>query len=263
MSFVFGIIACAAAAVVFLLNNGNLSQFLDAKAGLFVVAGMVGIAFATNSFSNIADNVKTILRVLMSNSKPGALYNKILDIAQTARKDGILSLENLEKSVDDAILKKGLILLSGSADRDTIESILRSDAAFTGEKEKRSQEFLERLSILAQVTGMIGTLVEIVQMLYTYKSPQIFAPVMARSLLPAVYGALTAYLLLVPLQYRVRSGSEKLGVLRELSINGVLSIHSGEPPFIAKERLKIYLGGKSVQDRGDGHGRSSFAKPDR
>lgn len=98
--------------------------------------------------------------------------------------------------------------------------------------------------MFAMGIGMAGTLLEIVQMLYTYTGPQKLAFGIARSLLPVVYGAIISYLVFLPLASRVRVGAEKQRVVRELSIEGVLAIHAGEPSQIVEERLSVFISGR-------------------
>lgn len=240
MSFILGIVLCAAALGVIVMGGGNPAKLLDYNALLLVAAGMAGVMFIICPLPTFIKNLRTAAKVLRGSSGTHKLVDQIMDLVQTARREGVLALEGREDEVNDEILKKGLVLISGSADRETIESILLKEAEHAGQKEKSAQEFIERIAVMLPGIGMIGTLVEIVQMLYTYRGPQMLAPGIARALLPVVYGGIAAYLILMPLASRVRSGADRLRSQRELAIQGVLAIQAGEPPHIAEERLSVY-----------------------
>jgi chemotaxis protein MotA len=240
MSFIMGILICAAGFAMIVFGGVNPARLLDYKALVLAVAGTLGIMFVISPLPAILQNISTVAKTLRKRVSSQKLILQIMELVQMARHDGILALEGCEAGITDAILKKGLILVAGSADRETIKSILLKDAEKNAEEEKSAQEFIEHVAMMSPVIGMIGTLVEIVQMLYTYKGPTMLAPGIAKALLPVVYSAIIAYLIIMPLASRVKSGSDKLKRQRELAIEGVLAIQAGEPQHIAEERLLIY-----------------------
>jgi chemotaxis protein MotA len=244
MSFIIGLVLCAAALAAIILGGGNIANLLDGKALLFVVLGTAGLVFITSPMNSIPKTVHNAAGTLRKGQKPDNLIEQIMNFVQTARHSGILALEGSENSVDDPIIKKGLILITGSADRETIKSILANDAKYMTDVEKSAQEFIERIAAMTVGIGMIGTLIKIVQMLYVYKGPQTLAPGIANALLPVVYSGILAYIVLMPLASRVKSGSDRRKLQRELSIQGVLAIQSGEPPYIVEQRLSRFARAK-------------------
>ncbi|HEX2937558.1 MAG TPA: MotA/TolQ/ExbB proton channel family protein [Ruminiclostridium sp.] len=240
MSFIMGLVLCAAAVVAVVSGGGDPAKLIDFKALVFVAIGITGLILITSPMTSFLRDIGCAFAALKKPEKPQKLTKKIMNLVQTARHEGILALEGLESEIKDPILKKGIAMITGSADRETIESILKSDAEFYAEKEKSAQEFIERIAMMSPGIGMLGTLVEIVQMLYTYKGPQTLAPGIAKALLPVVYSGIIAYLLLMPLAARVKSGSEQRKQQRELAIQGVLAIQSGEPPHIVEQRLSRF-----------------------
>lgn len=243
MSFILGLVLCAAALAAIVMGGGSPERLLDYKALLFVLAGNIGLILITSPMASFLKIIRCAAGTLRRGVRPEKLIAQIMELVQTARREGVLALEGCEDTVKDPILKKGLVLITGSADRETIESILFKDAQFSSGLEKSAQEFIERIAVMSPGIGMIGTLVEIVQMLYTYKGPQILAPGIAKALLPVVYAGIIAYLILMPLASRVKSGSDRQKLQRELAIQGILAIQSGEPPYIVEQRLSRFAGG--------------------
>lgn len=249
MSFILGILVCGAALAIVLTHGGSPMLLFDARALMLVTVGSLGMMFVISPFKVLCKHVRTVVGIITNHDNVQKLIPQIMELVSVARKNGVLALEGREGKVDNVILKKGLILISSSADRESIGSILEEQAGFFKQEEKEALEFVERLEIMSPVIGMLGTLLEIVQMLFAYKGPQTFAPGVARALLPFVYGAIIAYLIIMPLASRIKSGSGKLAQLRELAIMGVMAIQAGEPPYIVEERLNVFTGGKSVRDR--------------
>ncbi|HEX3026315.1 MAG TPA: MotA/TolQ/ExbB proton channel family protein [Clostridia bacterium] len=240
MSFIIGVALSAVLIVITVMRGANPALLLDYKALLFVVGGTVGSILITFPFSDLRKEMATIAKLLAPQQHPQKLITRISELAQLARKEGVLSLDGKSKSVDDAILSKGLNLISVSADHEIIRNILEKESDFIGRQEKSAQDFFERLSVLTPGIGMVGTLLEIVQMLYRYTDPKKLAPEIAASLLPVVYGALLSYLILMPLASRLKVGANRRKMLRELAIEGVLALQAGEPPYIVEERLGVY-----------------------
>lgn len=246
MSLILGVlVACSGVALIF-LSGGSVGSLLSYKAIAFVLIGIIAVTLITSPGSSLFKRFARVAKTLRKPTKSEILIEKILTLVQTARREGILSLENQENTVSDSYVKKGLELITGSCERETIHEILQKDSDFESSEEKLAQDFIERIAILSPGIGMLGTLVEIVQMLYTYKGPETLAPGIANALLPVVYSGLIAYLILMPLVSRIKVGAEKHRLQRDLAIQGILAIQSGEPPYIVKARLQRYTSKKST-----------------
>lgn len=241
MSFLFGLVLSGFVFVVLALRGGNTAMLLDPVALILVFGGTLGSLLIITPISSLTYKIIIIKKTLGASEKPEKLLKEIMIIAQSARKKGLLSLESMESEIKNATLKKGINLILDSADAITIRSVLEKESSYISEKEKSAQELIERLAVFAPGIGMVGTLVQIVIMLGAYKNAETIAPQIAHSLLPVVYGAVLSYLLLFPLSARIKIGAEKKRAIRELSIEGVLAIQAGEPPFLVEQRLEVYL----------------------
>lgn len=247
MSLILGIAVCAVAVGLMALRGGTPAMLFDQNALFLIIIGMIGATFIICPFSFLKDIFSVIIQTLKPVKKTDKLVSDILELTQTARREGILALEGREKNVENHILKKGLTLISGSADAATVRNILEKESSVVGEKEKAAQELFERLAVFSPGIGMVGTLIEIVQMLYRFKGPSDLAPGIAKALLPVVYGAVCSYLILFPLAARIKAGADRQRDVRELAIEGVLSIEAGEPPHLVEERLEAFMTGRRIK----------------
>jgi chemotaxis protein MotA len=241
MSFIIGLVLSGFVFAVLALRGGNTAMLLDPVALMLVFGGTLGSLLIITPISSLIDKIITIKKTLGASEKPEKLLNEITIIAQTARKKGLLSLESMESEIKNLTLKKGVNLILDSVDAINIRSVLERESSYISEKEKSAQELIERLAVFAPGIGMVGTLVQIAIMLGAYKNALTIAPQIAHSLLPVVYGAVLSYVLLFPLAARIKTGAEKKRAIRELSIEGVLAIQAGEPPYLVEQRLEIYL----------------------
>jgi chemotaxis protein MotA len=99
----------------------------------------------------------------------------------------------------------------------------------------------ESLSVYAPAFGMIGTLVGLVRMLGKLHDPSTVGPALALALLTTLYGAVLAYLVFLPIAGKLRVKNEDEVMVREMMIEGVLSIQAGENPRIVEEKLRSFL----------------------
>lgn len=240
MSFLFGFALCALAVALLALHGGSAGVLWSPPALGLALLGMAGFCLLTTPLPVLRANLKAARRALRTRVDFGGMSEYLLALVQTARREGVLAIEGRSDGTKDPLLKAGLDLVAGSADRETILSVLGGQAKEAAEEEKAAGDFLERLAAILPGIGVLGTLVELVQMFYTYKGPQTLAPGLAKALLPVAYSACAAYLFLMPLSARVRAGSAKLKRYREEILQGVLAIQAGEAPFIARQRLAVY-----------------------
>lgn len=227
--------------VLLILRGGNPSMLLDIHALILILGGTFGSLLVICPPASLISTLSVIVRTLRPTQKDEELLTQITELAQTARRGGILALEGREREIRDPGLKKGIMLLLESADPAAIRSILEKETECISNSEKSAQDLLERLAAFAPGIGMVGTLVEIVMMLDRFSGMQSLAPQIAHSLLPVVYGAVFSYLLLYPIASRVKTSAEKKRKTRQLCIEGVLAIQGGEPPHLVEERLKAFL----------------------
>lgn len=241
MSFVLGIVISCIVLVSITLQNGNPAMLIDPSA-IVLVTGCTAASFLIICpFSALGETVSAMFRTLLPTKNIRGLFDQVVKLAAVARKNGILGLEGCELRTKDRILKKGIILLLESVDPETLRQILENDSARFSEKERTAQEVLERLAVFSPGIGMVGTLIQIVQVLNHFKNLSAIAPQIAHALLPMVYGAVISYLLLFPLAARIKCNAARRKTARDFLIEGVLAIQAGEPPQLIEQRFDSIL----------------------
>jgi chemotaxis protein MotA len=169
------------------------------------------------------------------------MIQRLVYFTEKARREGILALEDEVETLDDEFFKKGLQLVVDGSDPELVRNILETELAFVEERHKSGQGIFITMATLAPAFGMIGTLIGLINMLKHLDDPAVIGPNMAVALITTFYGALFANLICIPIasKLNIRSGQEVL--LKELVIEGVLSLQAGENPRLVEEKLKAFL----------------------
>ncbi len=246
--------------IVSILFSGNLIDFFD-PASIFCVFG--GVIFATGISYSI-ERIKSLFNALKVAVRKEKIdyhsdIDKIVEIANVARKNGLLALEEMSDQLDEPFLKKGILLVVDGSDPDLIRSILETEISVTKSRHADNRAILETAAAYAPAFGMIGTLIGLINMLRSLDDMSSLGPNMSVALVTTFYGTVLANLVFNPLAKRLKAigGSEYLR--KELIIEGIMAIQNGENPRIIQEKLNAFLSNAQQQmkkeDREDGAGK--------
>ncbi|MHB9027365.1 MAG: motility protein A, partial [Candidatus Latescibacterota bacterium] len=159
----------------------------------------------------------------------------------TARREGILSLEQAAMQVDDEFLKNGITLAVDGTEPEYIREIMTTEMDNIAERHKNGAAIMEAMGTYAPAFGMIGTLIGLVIMLRNMNDPSSIGAGMAVALITTFYGAVLANLVFMPIAGKLRLRSAHELLLKELCIQGIMAIQSGDNPRIVESKLKAFL----------------------
>lgn len=242
LSTVIGIVLGVTLIVISIMLGGSLGGFLDAPSAMIVFGGTLAATLVAFPIARVKEIlVLTKMTFTQRESNPDTIINDIIALANKARKEGLLSLEEAAESIQDDFLKKGLMLVVDGTDPDLVRNLLETELDFIEQRHKSGQSMFESMSSLAPGFGMIGTLIGLVNMLANMEDASTIGPSMAVALITTLYGAFLANLIFTPLanKLKIRSAGEILE--REIMVEGLLSIQAGENPRIIEEKLKAFL----------------------
>jgi chemotaxis protein MotA len=224
------------------IGLASIRDFIHLPSFLIVVGGTVAGTLINYPIAKVLEVSKILSNAFKKkDSNTLGLIEVIVELADKARKEGLLALEDAAYKLDDLFLQKGVLLVVDGTDPELVRSILETELAFLEERHKNGQNIFETMGALAPAFGMIGTLIGLIQMLKVLDDPSAIGPGMALALITTFYGALLANLIFIPIagKLKVRSGEELLS--KEVMIEGMLSIQAGENPRIIKEKLLAFL----------------------
>jgi len=232
----FGLVGSA------ILMGGNASAFVDIPSVIIVFGGTVAATLINFPLSDVLSVLGTTKNAFFHRENPPeSLVTKLVSFATIARREGILALESHASDAGDEFLERSIQLAIDGTAPELIKDILTTEIAFMEDRHANGQAILQAMGTFSPAFGMIGTLVGLVSMLATLDDPSTIGAGMAVALLTTLYGALLANVLFLPAagKLKVRTSNELLA--KELVIEGILSIQSGDNPRVVEQKLKAFV----------------------
>ncbi|MCR5691910.1 MAG: MotA/TolQ/ExbB proton channel family protein, partial [Eubacterium sp.] len=184
-----GILGCAGAVVYGIVSGDQgvaaLGNFWDLPSFLVTVLGaMMCMVTMSDSIGDFVASLKSfLLAIKVPKSNEGQTINQIIDLANTARKEGLLQLESAAEDIDDDFLKKGIMLIVDGTDQELVSSILETELECIEQRHGKKIAFWNNLAAMGPAWGMIGTLIGLINMLKLLDDPSSIGPNMAVALI--------------------------------------------------------------------------------
>lgn len=232
-------IACVAIA---LFTGGSLTAYVDIPSALIVLGGAAAatmMSFPLERFFQLpVVTAKALFNKPMDTLR---LIEQLVELAEVARRDGILALESLTEEMEEPFLVNGLRMAVDGSDPEVIESIMETELENLMDRHEAGRGMLEAVGRYAPAFGMIGTLVGLVAMLANMEDPSQIGAGMATTLITTLYGSLLANVVFLPMadKLAIRSNEEVLN--KTLVIQGVMAIQSGDNPRNIESKLMTFL----------------------
>ena len=254
---IIGLVAGAGLILIAILGKSDIGAFADTGSVMIVVGGAASAALISFPLRHVLGVAKVVKNCFFAKSQnPNELIADMVKYAEVARRDGILSLENLTSEIKDPFVVQGIQMAVDGTDPDLIETIMMSDLEAIEARHGEGKALFENFGKYAPAFGMIGTLIGLVIMLQNMADPAAIGPAMAVALLTTLYGALLANLVALPLADKLGLRSRDELMLKMIVIKGIMAIQSGDNPRIVEQKLKTFLPNSA---RGAGDGESQAA----
>lgn len=237
----FGIVLAA----IFL--GGSAGMFFNIPSMLIVIGGSLFVVLIKFSLQQFLGAISVAGKAFMFKLPPlDELIDEVVELAQTARKGGLLALESVE--VSHPFLKKGVGMLVDGYDEAVVREMLEKEIRLSNDRHSWGSKVFLALGDVGPAMGMIGTLIGLVQMLSNMDDPKAIGPAMAVALLTTLYGAMLATMVMLPISDKLilRQNEEKRAKL--LMLDGLLAIQAGQNPRIIESLLRTYLPGKKQEE---------------
>ena len=237
LAMIFGILDAADWNVANAVN-----AFIDIPSLIIVIGGTLGGVFLAFPMSAVINGFKAISKIFKApGGDPQSAIKEIVDLANLARREGILALEEKAANMEDPFLKKGIMLIVDGTDPELVRSILETEMTYIETRHGNSASVWSFIGAAGPAWGMIGTLIGLVLMLLELDDPDAIGPAMAVALLTTMYGSVLANYLAVPVENKLKFFNAEEIILKEILVEGMLSIQAGENPRIIEEKLKSFL----------------------
>lgn len=219
----------------------KLLVFWDTPSVLIVFGGAVASVLVAYPMKAVINSIKyNMMAIFHREFDPLATILQIVSLAETARREGLLSLENRMEEIDDPFLSGGIRMAVDGMSPEVVEAIMNTEIDAVNARHNYGRSVVANFGKYAPAFGMIGTLVGLVLMLADL-DPDKVGSGMAVALLTTLYGAILSNLFFLPM-------ADKLGFINdfelqvmEITLKGVVSIQAGENPRIIKQKLLTYV----------------------
>ena len=238
------VIGCALVVFGIISGGGTADQFIDIPSMAIVFGGTFGALFISYPFEMFKMIPKHFKLVFGKNPYDAMQYiQQIVDLAQEARKKGLLALEEKAADIEDKFLYDSIMLIVDAIEPDRVKRILETQVDYIDQRHDYVVGFYDRGAALAPAFGMIGTVIGLINMLGNLEmsDPSILGVGMSLALITTLYGSLLANLLFTPISSKLIVLHEQERLCLELIIEGVVSIQAGENPRHIEQKLISFL----------------------
>jgi chemotaxis protein MotA len=235
----------AGLAIVFIvqfLDGGSAASIILIPAMLLVFGGALAAGMAGGVLKDTL-GIGTLLKkaFLAKVTPPHLLVEDVVKLAERARREGLLALEDAVKTVEHPFLKRGLQLAIDGTDPEELHDILHAEVGAKKKADKAGMKLFESMGGYAPTIGIIGTVMGLVHVLENLDKPEQLGHSIAAAFVATLWGVLSANLIWLPLASRLARLSSLEVEEMELVIDGVLAIQAGSNPRLVAQKLRSLL----------------------
>ncbi|WP_404453666.1 flagellar motor protein MotP [Virgibacillus necropolis] len=235
-------------------------SFLDIASIFIVIGGLIASLMINFKMEQIKLTTKVMKEAFHQNGQRlPELIQLFIKLSERARREGILALESDLDDVDEPFIKKGILLAVDGVEPDVISDIMNAEITAMEDRHYKGRTILEKAGEYAPAWGMIGTLIGLVLMLNSLQDPSTLGPSMAVALLTTLYGTVLANLVFIPMKNKLEIKTEEEVFIKQIIIEGVIGIQSGQNPRILEEKLSAFLP-KEVKKNEESKEESTFVE---
>lgn len=235
-----GILGAFGIVVAAMVTGGDVGVFVNVPSLLIVLGGSLFVVLMKFPLAHFLGLAKVAGKAFKFKSvKPEDIIAETVDLADAARKGGLLSLEDKEVSSD--FMQRGIQLLVDGHDPDIVRTLLNKEKTLTSERHEYGSDIFKAIGDVGPGMGMIGTLIGLVQMLSNMSDPKSIGPAMAVALLTTLYGAMMATMFALPVSDKLDARKAEEELNQSLIIDGLLAIQAGQNPRVIEQMLRNYL----------------------
>lgn len=240
LATIIGILGSIGFVVMAMVQGGDIAMFINVPSILIVFCGSLFVVLSQYTLGQFFGAGKIAGKAFMFKIEtPESQIEKIVEMADAARKGGFLALEEAE--IANAFMQKGVDMLVDGHDVEVVRATLAKDISMTSERHDFGKSIFKGLGDVAPAMGMIGTLVGLVAMLSNMDDPKSIGPAMAVALLTTLYGAMLANLVCLPIAVKLGNRADEEKLNQSLVLDGIIGIADGQNPRVIEGILKSYL----------------------
>jgi chemotaxis protein MotA len=237
-----------------IMQTGVLGNFVDFPSLAIVLGGALAATLISYPLKVVINSIKVVRNAFFEKEiQLNVLIEEIVAMANIARKEGLLALEESAEKSENEFLKKGIMLVVDGTDPELVRNVMETELNFVEERHGVGISVFETLAGFSPGFGMIGTLIGLINMMKDLSNPDSIGPNMSVALITTFYGSLFANFIFQPLANKLKYRSKQEILSKEMMIEGLLSTQAGENPRLIEEKLKTFVppADRTESDGGD------------
>jgi chemotaxis protein MotA len=243
LATLIGILGAIGFIVMAMIQGGDIGMFINMPSILIVFGGTLFVVLSQVTLGQFFGVGKVAGKAFMFKiDTPESLIEKVVEMADAARKGGFLALEEAE--IDNPFMQKGVDMLVDGHDVEVVRETLGKDIKMTTERHEFGSTLFKSMGDVAPAMGMIGTLIGLVAMLSNMDDPKAIGPAMAVALLTTLYGAFLANVVCLPIAVKLANRAVEEELNQKLVLDGIVGIADGQNPRVIEGILKNYIASK-------------------
>jgi chemotaxis protein MotA len=235
-----GIVGAVGLMIIAMLMMGDISIFINGPSFAIVLGGSFFATMAKFGLGQFLGAMKVAAKSFVFKiDDPEELIEEIVVLADMARKGGLLSLEGRE--INNKFLEKGVQLLVDGHDPEVVKVMMSKDRSLAEQRHQNGAAIFAALADVAPSMGLVGTIIGLVAMLSNMTDPKTIGPAMAVAMLTTLYACLMAFAICSPIADKLKLRAAQEVMIKNLIIDALLAIQSGQNPRIIDSMLRTYL----------------------
>ncbi|HZD32040.1 MAG TPA: flagellar motor protein [Candidatus Angelobacter sp.] len=230
------------------LEGGRVSQILQPTAAIIVFGGTIGAVMLQFPMPVILQAGKQLRNVFFERSTNSLhTVQQLVSYAHQARRAGIVSLDDELNNIVDPFLKRSLMLAVDGTEPEELRKIMESDLSARAEEEELVSRVFESAGGFSPTIGIIGAVLGLIQVMQHLSNMDEVGRGIAVAFVATIYGVGAANLIFLPCAGKLKIRLRQQQALREMTLDGVISILEGMNPHMLEGKLLGYLQENSNQ----------------
>lgn len=228
----------------FVVEGGSIASLINLPGFMIVILGTLGATVMSFPPAHLKAIPTSFIRTLKGgeNAEPHEMAAHLVTMADKARREGLLSLEEDAQSIPDPFAKKGLMLMIDGTDPEALRSILEIEIEGAAKRETEKAEVFKAGSGFAPTLGVLGAVMGLITVLGGLGGDvAALGHGIAVAFVATFYGVGFANVVLLPVAMKLKSIAGEEQAVREMVLEGILSIQAGDNPRIVREKLQSFL----------------------
>lgn len=236
------VVAFAAIFAANILEGGSPGAMFLLPPMLLVFGGTIGVGMAGGMLKDVQGAVAAVKHALTAKA-PAAddCVGTLVSLAESARRNGLLALEEQARTLEDPFLRQGVELLVDGTDPHELRDILESKVYAKRAADKAAAKFFGDMGGYAPTIGIIGTVLSLVHVLENLDKPEELGHLIGAAFLATLWGVMSANCLWLPLSSKLKRISELECRQQELLLEGLMAIQAGSNPRVIEQKLRALL----------------------